>query len=1008
MAVTVSAPPPFAATADRSAPTRPESRIPPRAADLRRACHSLVVRAARRIDVAEAQGRLARAVTDQLGTGIPRLWTRRAAAASDDARSAAVVRTEAERPVHPAGPPVRVVLVEYTDDVADLVLVAVRDRISREALTRLAAQVLDGPEQATGAFGPLIPPAPSARDAATRPSPEWGLGTPARAGEFQRVAFRLPAPEAGTVPGDARAVAAVSLALARYDGRPQVRLDVVPAHSPTGEPSALTLTVDEDGSIAGHLEHCRSETSGSPGTAAATHAPAGVLLVLGRSLPGVRQLPFLAPPAPVTLYVEQQPDGSATGTCWFDEGDVDPEIGAMFAGRVAHVADQLAQLPGKSPLSAVSLLNTAEAAEVLRLGGLGSAAAEPLPGTPATIHGRITATARSRPDAIALTDESTQLTYRQLDERAAAMAEGLAALGADSGRVGVCLDRDAGLVVALLAVLKAGCSYVPMDSRYPEERLRYTASDAGVGVVIGDPETFPRLDGVRVIGPKELEGLGTDRAAQGSARRGDSQDPERADAGAASAYVIYTSGSTGRPKGVVVPHRNVTSLVDATAPDLGLTPADVWTLFHSSAFDFSVWEIWGALLTGGRLVVVPYWVARASDEFHELLAAERVTVVSQTPSAFRQLIEADRQSGPEAGLAVRLVVFGGEPLDVVRLAPWFTRYSPSRCRLVNMFGITETTVHVTAQTVTPAEVLARSRSVGRALPGWSVSVRDPHGRLLPPGAAGEIHVGGAGVADRYLGRPELTAERFADDPLTGERVYRSGDRGRLRPDGRLDHLGRLDNQVKVRGHRIELDEIRSVLLAAPGVEVAAVTLHQETPGDSASTRIDAYVVLGAEGTERRAFEAARRVLPDYMMPATVTAVPDIPLTLNGKLDTSRLPRPRICSTEPSAPRIEDVPGTGQNTGPDPEQDTGPDIGDELAGTVLGVWSDLLGVPVRTSDNFFELGGNSLLVVRLLSELRSRGLPKVTTRQFYSNSSADRFIALIAELVKEAAAKDDAS
>ncbi|MFE6667641.1 non-ribosomal peptide synthetase [Streptomyces sp. NPDC057697] len=961
-----------------------------------------MVRAACPVDAVEAQQRLARAVADRLGPGTPRLWTRRAAASSDDARGAAAVRAEAERPVHPAGPPLRAVLVEYTDDAADLVLVAARDRVSREALTRLAAQVLDGPEGAAGDFVPSAPPERPTRDAAPRPAPEWGLGSPTGAGQFRRVAFRLPAPAAGTVPGDALAVAAVSLALARYEGRPQVRLDVVPEDAPTGGPAALALAVDETGTVAGHLGHCRTETSGPPGATAPAQEPAGVLLVLGRSLPGVRHLPFLAPPAPVTLHVEQQPDGSATGTCWFEEGDVDPEVGAMFAGRIAHVAAQLAQLPGDTPLSAVSALSTAEAAEVLRLGGLGSPTAAPPPGTPATIHGRIAATARSRPDAIALTDDSTQLTYRQLDERAEAMAEGLAALGTDSGRVGVCLDRDAGLVVALLAVLKAGCSYVPMDSRYPEERLRYTASDAGVRVVVGDPETFPRIDGVRVIGPKELEGIGADRAARGSARRRDGRDPERErpDAGAASAYVIYTSGSTGRPKGVVVPHRNVTALVDATAPDFGLTPADVWTLFHSSAFDFSVWEIWGALLTGGRLVVVPYWVARAPDEFHELLASERVTVLSQTPSAFRQLVEADRQSGPEAGLAVRLVVFGGEPLDVVRLAPWFTRYSPSRCRLVNMFGITETTVHVTAQTVTPAEVLARSRSVGRALPGWSVSVRDPHGRLLPPGAAGEIHVGGAGVADRYLGRPELTAERFVDDPLTGARVYRSGDRGRLRPDGRLDHLGRLDNQVKVRGHRIELDEIRSVLLAVPGVEVAAVALRQETPGDSASTRIDAYVVLGAEGTEKRAWDAARRVLPDYMTPATITAVPDIPLTLNGKLDTSRLPEPRLGQPEPSAPRTEEAPASGP--------DSGQGTDDGLAGTVLAVWSDLLGVPVRTSDNFFELGGNSLLVVRLLSELRSRGLPRVTTRQFYSNSSADRFIALVAELVAEAAAQDNAS
>ncbi|WP_143343260.1 AMP-binding protein, partial [Crossiella equi] len=263
------------------------------------------------------------------------------------------------------------------------------------------------------------------------------------------------------------------------------------------------------------------------------------------------------------------------------------------------------------------------------------------------------------------------------------------------------------------------------------------------------------------------------------------------------AYVIYTSGSTGRPKGVVVPHRNVLALVAATRPEYALSTADVWTWFHSSAFDFSVWEIWGCLLTGGRLVVVPYFVSREPDRFAELLAAEGVTVLSQTPSAFTQLLTVDHHA-----LSPRLVVFGGEPLDARVLLPWFDQHPGSR--VVNMFGITETTVHVTHQTLDRSLALAATRSVGPALPGWHLLVLDPEGRVQPPGVPGEICVGGAGVATGYLGQETLTAQRFRWNEHTGSRLYHSGDLGRLRPDGRLEHLGRIDSQVKLRGFRIEL------------------------------------------------------------------------------------------------------------------------------------------------------------------------------------------------------------
>ncbi|MFF3413060.1 amino acid adenylation domain-containing protein, partial [Streptomyces sp. NPDC002742] len=357
------------------------------------------------------------------------------------------------------------------------------------------------------------------------------------------------------------------------------------------------------------------------------------------------------------------------------------------------------------------------------------------------------------PDAVAVSGVGGSLSYGELGVLSDRLARVLVESGVVPGdRVGVCLERGPALVVALLAVLKAGAAYVPLDPHYPAERLAFVARDTGLRVAVGEAS-----------GP--CAGLGLTVVETG----GEPADPDgglpRIGADAA-AYVIHTSGSTGRPKGVVVGHRHVAALLGATARGFGLGPGDVWTFFHSFAFDFSVWEIWGCLLTGGRLVVVPFTVSRDPEEFHALLVREEVTVVNQTPSAFSQLVGA--QAFGAGGLAVRLLVFGGEPLDPGMLLPWFDRYPPSRCRAVNMYGITETTVHCTWHTVTRADALTGSRSVGRPLPGWDLHVLDDRGRPAPPGVPGEIHVGGAGVSFGYLGRPELTAERFIPDHLTGE------------------------------------------------------------------------------------------------------------------------------------------------------------------------------------------------------------------------------------------------
>ncbi|KFU82071.1 peptide synthetase [Amycolatopsis lurida NRRL 2430] len=850
-----------------------------------------------------------------------RIWRTTVPGDPDGPVARARVRAESRRPIHPGSPPLRAVSLRYADGTADLVLVAVRSVLPAATLRRIA--------EGTAAIAALP-------DWDPRPAPaggiDWGLGDPRRAG----VVAELPVDPAGR--GERHVLGAIALAIGRYGGTEWGVLDLT-------DNAILAYPIEEDRSrsMADFLSRF-DESPVTPGE------PPAVGVVLSPSFGEGRYLPCLAPVFPLTFQLER-----GRATCWFDEGLVDPAIARRFCAQITHLAGQ----PEDRTLSRIELMSAAERAEVLRLGGAG-----PVPRKEGRIDHAIEQVTARQPDAVALVAGDRRLTYRQLDDLACEVAGGLRSRGIARGsRIGVCLERDADLVSTLLGILKAGCAYVPMDVLYPAERLRFTAEDAGMPLVITTLAEFPSSPGTRVLTPGEL------REPRGPADR---QEP--ADGGDA-AYVIYTSGSTGRPKGVVVPHHNVLALLQATTEEFGLCAADSWTLFHSSAFDFSVWEIWGCLLTGGRLVVLPYWVTRDTEEFHAVLAEQRITVLSQTPSAFAQLVRTDRRA--RLDLALRLVVLGGEPLDVRMIEPWFARHSPAACRVVNMFGITETTVHVTAQTVTPAEVAAGSRSVGRALPGWSVSIRDELGRLLPPGPAGEIYVGGAGVASHYLGQPELTGQRFLRDDVTGERVYRSGDKGRLRPDGRIDHLGRLDNQVKVRGFRIEPDEIRLVLLAAPGVSAAAVVVHRDDPDDPASSRIDAYVAVSGSAGPAPVFAHARATLPEYMMPSTITPVERIPLTINGKPDIARLPDPRAGSVEPAADPAEESTG--------------------IADDVLRIWSEILNTRVTLEDNFFTLGGNSLLVVRVLDQMRERDLPRVSLKQFYGNSTAAQFVKLVSGL-----------
>jgi nonribosomal peptide synthetase DhbF len=552
------------------------------------------------------------------------------------------------------------------------------------------------------------------------------------------------------------------------------------------------------------------------------------------------------------------------------------------------------------------------------------------------------------PDAIAVVCEGAELSYGELDERANRLARYLVSLGAGPERlVAVAMERSAELVVVLLAVLKSGAAYLPVDPEYPAERIAFMLGDARAVLLVCDRAAAGRVpagDVPRTVVDDPVTAAAV--AALPGARLGDGERTAPL-VPAHPAYVIYTSGSTGRPKGVVVTHRNVARLMAMTGGWFDTGPGDVWALFHSYAFDFSVWEMWGALAAGGRLVVVPYLVSRSAAEFRKLLAAERVTVLSQTPMAFYQLMGV-WEDGEE--LALRYVIFGGDALDCARVARW-ARAVRGAPVLVNMYGITETTVHVTGHVVAPAADGAAS-VIGTPIPDLRAFVLDSRLGLVPPGVAGELYVAGAGLARGYLGRAGLTGERFVACPFGtgGERMYRTGDLARwaVRPgEGgwQLEYLGRADDQVKIRGFRIELGEVEAVLAGLPGVAAAAVTVREDQPGDR---RLAGYVVpaAGAVLDPAGLRAAAGRVLPGYMVPAAVVLVGELPLSPAGKLDRRALPAPRY-ATGPGAP------ATAREK------------------ALCGVFAAVLGLDrVGAGDSFFDLGGHSLLATRLVSRVRA--------------------------------------
>lgn len=558
------------------------------------------------------------------------------------------------------------------------------------------------------------------------------------------------------------------------------------------------------------------------------------------------------------------------------------------------------------------------------------------------------------PEAIALTFNGKHVSYAALNACANRLAHEMLSANEIVGNplVALLLPRSIETVVTIIASLKIGAGYVPIDPDAPAGRIESILADTKPVLLVTDASSSSKLETIPcpmlVIDAEETK------------KRVASQLPENPSLSSARrpspddlAYVIYTSGSTGKPKGVQITHHNVVRLFSSTHSWFDYRSSDVWTNCHSYIFDASVWEIWGALLHGGRLLIVPLEITRAPEQLLELVVAEKVTVFGQIPSAFYRFIEAE-QDRPELGaqLSLRYQCFGGEALDLNRLKPWFNRHKEGNPTLLNMYGITETTINATYQFVTASQVASDSGSlIGKVYGDLGLMILDDALRPVPIGGYGEIYVTGEGLARGYLNRPDLNAVRFVADPfgLAGTRMYRSGDVAMLNENGAHEYMGRADQQVKVRGYRIELGEIESHLREHPTISDAIASVRSDAAGDP---KLVAYVVPRADTTQPENIDVTalrdylRERLPAYMVPSAIGILAALPFNQNGKVDRRALPEINVTSDRHVEPARDDVDAS-----------------------VLDVWCTHLHVDrLGIDDNFFDIGGDSIKAIRVCREL----------------------------------------
>jgi amino acid adenylation domain-containing protein len=591
----------------------------------------------------------------------------------------------------------------------------------------------------------------------------------------------------------------------------------------------------------------------------------------------------------------------------------------------------------------------------------------------APLHRLFEEQAERTPGAIALICGTERLTYRELNRRANQVARHLERLGEICGApVGLCVERSVELIVGVIGILKAGGAYVPLDPAYPKQRLAYMLEDGRVEVLLTEQRLADLTDSCT---QRVCLDSGWDLISQE-----DADDLPTGVTGDSLAYVIYTSGSTGRSKGVQIKHSSIASLVKATDFLFPSPEQDVWTLFHSCAFDFSAWEIWGCLLRGSRLVIVSAWTAQSPAEFFDLLRAETVTVLNQTPSSLRQLLNVTDEDGQESGRqavrkitdsSLRLIICGGEALP----ADLADQVLETQVPVWNFYGPTEAAVWAAVSKVEPNSSKEGLLPIGSPLANTQIYLLDANLEMAPVGVPGELHIGGDGLAWGYLNRAELTAERFIPNhfsPEPGQRLYKTGDLASYRSDGKINYLGRMDHQVKIRGYRIEIGEVESVLSRCPGVKEAVVVDRLSKAG---GRELAAYVVYNEaqDPTTSDLREFLKRELPDHMLPSGFIALESLPLTQNGKIDRKALPAP-----DQSRPTLD-------------EQYMAPRAFEEAV--LAGVWADLLGLEeVGIHDNFFDLGGHSLLAPAMITKARELLRVQLSLRDIFESPT-------IAELAK---------